>query len=515
MRGMKRLLVTAALTAVMNPALALAQATPVPGGSKASGAAGAAAAPTPGRGPLELSLGEAVSRALNESAEVRSAQAQVQAAEAQSRSAWSNALPQFNTQLAYQRVLRSIYQGMNITLPDSMKFEPNSNASLEERVKYLEDKTPDAAFGALAQMFSNIPFGRANTWIAGVTVTQPVFTGGRITSGISMAGDAADAARYSLEETRSEIALQVKTGYYDAELADRSVAIMQQSVDLAQEHLRQVKLRFDAGRASELDTLRAAVDLANLVPALQAARSGRDLALLNLKRIIRVPADQELHLTTELSGTTRGGTPLVSMSLPAMTEAAPELDHRGSMRAAAKAVDMRRAQVRIARAAFLPTLAFQGTLNRYAYPTAIQFPKSNQWEDDWNVAFAISWPLFTGMKRSADLDAANAGVKEAQVQLEQLRDGVRIQYEQALGDFARGKAQIDAAVRTSAQAQKVYDLTELRYGEGLATQLDVSSARLALQQARINEVQAYHDAYAALARAERILGQDPERTTMP
>ena len=336
-----------------------------------------------------------------------------------------------------------------------------------------------------------------------------------ITSGISIAGDAADAARYALDETRSDIALQVKTGYYDAELADRSVAIMEQSVALAREHLRQVKLRFDAGRAAELDTLRAAVDLANLVPALQAARSGRDLALLNLKRLVRIPAETELRLTTELSGTASGGKPIVALALPVMAEAAPELNHRGAMQAASKAVDIRRAQVRIARAAFLPTIALSGTLNRQAFPSSMRFPKSNQWQDDWNVGFAISWPLFTGLKRTSDLDAANAGVKQAQVQLEQLRDGVHIQYQQALGDFERSKAQIDAAVRTSAQAQKVYDLTELRYAEGLATQLDVSSARLALQQARINEVQAYHDAYAALARAERTLGMDPDKTTMP
>jgi outer membrane protein TolC len=56
------------------------------------------------------------------------------------------------------------------------------------------------------------------------------------------------------------------------------------------------------------------------------------------------------------------------------------------------------------------------------------------------------------------------------------------------------------------QATRVYELTELRYTEGIATQLDVSDARLALQQARMNEANAYHDFYLALARAERALG---------
>ena len=85
----------------------------------------------------------------------------------------------------------------------------------------------------------------------------------------------------------------------------------------------------------------------------------------------------------------------------------------------------------------------------------------------------------------------------------------------AKSELERAQAQVAAASRTVEQAERVYDLTELRYREGLATQLDVSNARLALQQARINQVQAYHAAYTALAQAERMLGLPVERTTLP
>ncbi len=511
MKKLKRGMVAVALAAALAPVTARAQ-QPTKGAPAQPAAAKGAAAPT---GPLELTLSAALERALQDNPDVRTAEAQVEYAEAQSRSAWSNALPQFNTSLVYSRALRSVFQSVNFTLPDSMKFDPNPDLPLDQRVTYLEDKTGNAAYGALAGLFSQMPFGRANTWIAGLSITQPIFTGGRIHSGIVIAGDAADAARFSLDETRSETALQIKVGYYDAQLADRSVAIMQQSLDLAREHLREVKLRFDAGRASELDTLRAAVDAANLEPQLLAVRNARELAFLNLKRLLKLPADAQLKLTTELTAKTRAGTPVVAVQLPSIPDAQAELDARGAMKAASRAVDIGHSQVSIARAAYLPTIAFSGAFNRQAYPGSIRFPYGNEWRDDWSLSLAVQWPLFQGMKRTADLDAAHAQLRQAQVQHEQLRDVVRIQYQQALGEFERGKAQIDAAVRTATQAQKVYDLTELRYGEGLATQLDVSSARLALQQARINEAQAYHDAYAALARAERALGVPLERTTLP
>jgi outer membrane protein len=92
-------------------------------------------------------------------------------------------------------------------------------------------------------------------------------------------------------------------------------------------------------------------------------------------------------------------------------------------------------------------------------------------------------------------------------------EGVRLSYEQALGDLEAARAQIAAATRAAQQAERVYELTQLRYTEGLATQLDVSSARLALQQARMNQVNAYRDFYLAVARAERALGVDTAALT--
>src|SRR5690606_4611534 len=171
-----------------------------------------------------LSVQDALARALEQSEEVRLAQARVDEARAQARSTRSAALPQVNAQFGYTRTLRSVFQnvGGGFTLPDSMRFDPDPSLPLEDRVKYLEDKTPDAAFGALGGLFSGLPFGNEHTWVAGLSVSQPLFTGGRISSAISAAESAAEAARTALEEARAEVALEVKRAYYDALLASRS-----------------------------------------------------------------------------------------------------------------------------------------------------------------------------------------------------------------------------------------------------------------------------------------------------
>lgn len=453
---------------------------------------------------VALSLGAALDRALERSEEVRIARAQVEQADAEVSAARSQLLPQVNTQILYTRTLRSVFQGAGFEVPDSLQFDPDSTASIMQRIRYLEQNVPNAAFGALGGLFSDLPFGREHTWNAAATVQQPLFSVG-IFSGLQLAASAEDAAQAMYEESVGDVSLQVAQAYLDAALAEETAGIVAASVELAQAHLAQVQLQLDAGTASELDVLRADVELANLQPQLAQARNARDLAASNLKRLVNLPAESEVTLTTTLAAGA-GELPAVgAAALPALAEASPLLARRASVRAARAQVEIREEQEDIARSAFLPTLQLQGNFSRQAFPSGM-FPSGGDWQDDWNVGLALSWPLFQGFRRKAELDAAQAQVRQAELQEAQLHEGVRLEYDRALRELERARLQTEAAGRTVSQAQRVYELTELRFGQGVATQLDVSDARLALQQARLNEVTAYHDYYLALATAQRALG---------
>jgi outer membrane protein len=452
---------------------------------------------------VDLSLSDAVTRALSQSEEVRGALEQVRIASAQVKSARASMLPTVNTQVGYTKTLRSVFQNAGFEIPDSLKFEPDSLASIAERLRYLEQKTPNAAFGALGGLFGNLPFGRENAWTAAATFSQPVYTGGRASSQVEFANHAADAADASYTEARADIMLQVREAYLSALFAADAERIIELSVALTEQHLSRVRLLLENGQASELDVLRSDVELSNLRPLLVQARNARQLSLLNLKRLVNLPIDAPLRLTTALTSAGADFPSPENVRLPTLAEAAPLLARRSAVRAAEQQVLMREEQVDIARASFFPSLNLTGNFARQAFPSGIL---PSDWQDDWNVGFAVQWSAFNGFRRNAEVDVARSQVRQAELQADQLRESVRLQYEQALGELDRARAQITATTRTVGQAERVHELTELRFAEGLATQLDVSDARLALQQARSNQANAYHDFYLALARAERALG---------
>src|SRR5512135_2721597 len=229
-----------------------------------------AAAQTP-TDTLRLTLDQAVQHALDRSFAMRLARADVLDADGQVREAFSAALPQVTGSLTYTRQFASIYQGLGSTDTSS-----------------------------LGSLFKNTPFGAPNAWNFQIQATQLLWSGGKVGSGLSAARTVRSIATLQQSETAADVTYQVKQAYWNAALQGRLLAIATENLDQAQRQLRQVQLFHQAGTRAEYDLLRAQVDAANQEPAVVAARNDYDLAVLDLKRLLDLPADQPLDLATPL-----------------------------------------------------------------------------------------------------------------------------------------------------------------------------------------------------------------------
>lgn len=447
-----------------------------------------------------LSLDQAVSRAVNQSEEVRLAQAQVTLAETQVRATRAGIFPQLSGQLGYTRTFASAFSGgSGFSLPDSLKFEPDSTASLQERVRYLERRVPTAALGGLGALFGDLPFGQPNSYTARLDGSQILYSGGRVGAGLRIAAQFVDAARLELEEQTAEIELQVRSSYYRARLSEELVTISEAAVEQATRFLASERLRQEAGIGSELDVLRAEVSLANLQPALVDAANAAELAALDLKRLVDIPLQQPVRLTTPLDKSSVAE----ALDLSASTEL---LSRRASLAAAERQVRIREEQVKIARGNYLPSVNLNFAYGKQLFPSEL-FRFNEEWRTDFTAGVSVSVPIFNGNRTRAEVAQAQVELEQQRLRLSQLRENVQLDYERARGERERTRVSIEARERTVQQAQRVYDLTVLRYEQGLASQLEVSESRLALLQARTNLAQAVADFQIASAQLSRALGR--------
>jgi outer membrane protein TolC len=432
-------------------------------------AAPAVAAQTPAD-TLRLTLDAAVRRALDEGTAMRLARADVIDANGQVREALSGALPLVTGSVLYTRQFASIYQGLG-----------------------------GSGSNSLGNLFQNTPFGAPNTWNLQLQATQVLWEGGKVGAGLAAARSVRQIATLNQSETAADVTYQVKQAYWNAVLQGRLLVIAAENLEQARRQLRQVQLFRQAGTRAEYDLLRAEVDAANQEPAVVQARNGYDLAELDLKRLLNVPAEQRLALETKLESP--------DATIPVLATDSLSGPNRPALAAAELTVTEQQELLQVARADRWPTLRVTTTYNEEVFPQTV-FPGSGDvFRRGWNGEVKLSFPIFDGFKTAGSVEQARAALLRAQAQRDRQRRQVELDVAQATAEMARTRALLVARRETVRQGQRAQYLAGVRYANGMATQLDVSDARLAAQQAQVNEVQATRDYFVALAQLERALGR--------
>jgi outer membrane protein TolC len=476
----------------------LAMATAV-GGVQAQGVVGDT---TGGRA---LTLAEALQRAELQSEQVMIATAAVQRAEGSVVQARSGYLPQLNGTFSYGRTLKSQFQGLGGASEDTTTapvpcdpFSPNPALPLEQRVGALEAQLlcpADGGGGGFGGVdFSEIGFGAANNYNLGLSFAQPLFAGGRIVAQNRAASAGRSAAEIGLASARAQLRLDATEAYYDAELAERMLEIAEATLAQAEATLSQAELQQRVGSTAEFDVLRARVARDNQRPVVIQARSARDLAFMRLKQMLNLPLGEPITLTTRL-----GEGPLPE---PATVADTTGFD-RAPVRQAMESLNAQESQLRIAKSQFLPSVSLTSQYGRVAYPSSL-IPEWNQFRSNWSVGLSMSLPIFTGGRLHGQSMTAQANVKEAQAQLQQVRELAELDTRNTLEQLRAARASLEASSGTVQQAERAYQIAELRYREGISTQLELADARILLQQARVNRAQAERDAQIAQMKVELL-----------
>ncbi|MEO5510567.1 MAG: TolC family protein, partial [Longimicrobiales bacterium] len=328
----------------------------------------------PSRG---LSIEEALRLATGTSEQITVASAGVSRARGQQLQAKSQYFPQLNGSVNYSRALASEFADIfGSGSSDTTSTAPGDTTS----------------GGGID--FSELPFGRKNTYTFGLALSQNIFTGGRVQAQNRVAGASRRTAEITLAAARAQVTLDVAQAYYDAALADRLFGIAQLALEQADRTLAQAKLSKQVGNQSEFELLRAQVTRDNQVPVVIQQRSTRDLALLRLKQLLDLPADDPITLTSELLGETLA--PLAGFA-PASSVASSAVDSmsRAPVRQAAEGITMQEASLDIAQSQRYPSIALTSQYARVNYPSNI-VPQFNDLRTNWSMGLSLQVPIFTG-----------------------------------------------------------------------------------------------------------------------
>jgi outer membrane protein len=429
---------------------------------------------------LRLSVDDAVTIALRQSDEVGLAAAQVDVADAQYGAARANVLPQLRLSGSYLHVYES----------------------------------------ARGQAVGSV-FNQPNTYTANANLSQTLFQGGKLVSAARAADELREAARFDEREQRAQVTLLVQRSYLQALFADRIAELQQRNLALATSRVTQVEQFERAGQAARYDVLRARVERANIEPLAIQAQSDRELALLELKRVLNLPIDQPVALVSRIDP--------AAAALLAAADDTTAMAERAAVRAAELNLAARQLGVRVARADYFPTLtAFVQSGYQAFPPPGLGFPttrgtlaetncpagspatlrcQNGGFFSDRQAGLNISFPLFDGFRVKSNVDLARAQARLAELQLQQQREEVSLDVARARAELRRARAVFAARRQNAAEADEAFRLASLRFARGLSTQLEVSDAQLALLTAQSTEARATYDLFLASADLARAQGR--------
>ncbi len=444
-----------------------------------------------------LSLDDAVRLAEGQSEDVQVARAGVRRAEGQKIQAHSQLLPQIYGSAGYTRTLKSEYSGISgpaadTTMPASPAppcddYLRGETTSIEDRVAGLEIASRCASGINPFAAFSSLPFGQANQYRLGLSVSQNLFSGGRIIAQNNAAAASQRSADIELTARRAQIILDVTQAYYDASLADRLVAISDASFTQTENLLKQVQLNRDIGNTSEFELLRAQVTRDNQRPQMIQRRSDREVAYLRLKQLLNIALDQALSLTTpidDVSGIPTG-IGLAGLSITSYETPDTAASNRSAVRQADEAVTAQQELLRVARSQRLPALSLSSQYGAVAYPQA-GLPGSNDFRANWTIGVSAQVPIFVGGRIRGDEMVAQANLAESRARLQQVREFASLDSRVALNALDQAVSAWDASRGTAEQASRAYQIAEVRYREGISTQLELNDSRILMEQATAN-----------------------------
>jgi outer membrane protein TolC len=176
------------------------------------------------------------------------------------------------------------------------------------------------------------------------------------------------------------------------------------------------------------------------------------------------------------------------------------VEARAPVRQLVESVAAQEQTLRATRAQRLPQLSLSSQYQRYAYPSGGIDTQWRNYFPNWTVSLGLSVPIFTGGRIRGEVVEAEAGVVEARAQLKQVQELAALDASVALAQLEEAAEAFAASAGTTQQAERAYSIAEVRYGEGLSTQVELADSRLLLAQAQVNRAQAARDLSVARVR---------------
>lgn len=400
---------------------------------------------------MNLSLGDAVQKIMAESHDLKKADANVKKAQASldavNASRWFN-IEGTATYMSLINVEKP-FDSFNVQLP------PEIGGLIPQMAGIENIDVPD------------------NIFMAGVTITQPIYTFGKIGNAVDSVRNAIKMSEYSKEMVMREVRYAAVDLYWTAKMTDEIVEIARKNLNDAMSAKKKLT---GAGRANRGNLVKIESDIATKEINLSDAEFNRDTAHRMLKILAGIDIDEPLNLTDNFP------------------ESFPEIENKKlsstpEWQVLDQQIKMYEAKASANRANGYPTLAAVGAYDYFTMDKDLKNMFNRRAEQAAYLGLALKVPIFSGGVNRANATVEVMNAEAVRQDFEKSKKITSEKYTNAIKQYNHLRGNLKGLTNARNLAAKAYGFSRDRFAAGQTSAVelaDVSNGLYQLDMALLN-----------------------------
>lgn len=342
----------------------------------------------------------------------------------------------------------------------------------------------------------------------GISVSQPIFNGGKNYLGSRIKSEQAKIADASYSKERLFTLTDAESKFFAVLESSELLDIAQKDLEASNEHLRTAEMRYKLGTLSKADYIKMQAERATKEVTLIQTNNLYEISRIELANFLRIPSDyttEELSLEVYETYLNK----LKNISLEEINKLVDEIISIGieqnpylEMASLSKSVNKKSLQ--IATGEFLPSinLSYNKTWDKYNI--------EDEFNSQGNLMLSVSIPIFPIVDNVANLSKARYDLKQSEYSYHSIESKIKLALESSLLNLISSAKSVYSSKIALEYAEETFKQMEERFKNNVITATDLLDAEVLLTTSRNQYTTSFYDFLRAKSSLLQQMGVEAE-----
>ncbi|MEL6122856.1 MAG: TolC family protein [Bacteroidota bacterium] len=346
----------------------------------------------------------------------------------------------------------------------------------------------------------NVAFNQKHSLSLGLSGEVLVFDGNFL-KGLKASRKFMELSEKQIQLTEQDIVHNVTRAYQAVLVAERNRNIIQNNIDNVTKSLREVEITYENGFVEELDVDRLKLSLENLTVEQDKLEQLIELNYNLLRYQMAFPLEEELRVADDLETTVEK---MILDPQEYVAEFDPE--KRPEHRLILEALELDELDMDRIKQGYVPSVSANVAYGQNLNRNNLFSGSEAGFLGNGSVGLSARIPIYDGGFTKSKIEQKKIVIDKRQIELEEFDRAMKLQVYNAQAQLDIAKSSLEAAKRSLALNEKIYNKTQIKYREGVGSSIEVTQAEGSLYGAQAQYVNALYDLLTAKTELEIATG---------